>query len=81
MATLECCEQIPYLQKNELLKTAVAGTLAGLFFWTIMMPVDNIKTRMQVLGSKDGFLKMFYETFRYNRSAFYNGYGATVGGL
>jgi len=56
----------------------VSGTLAGLCYWTAMLPVDNIKTNLQVKNDGRGFVELMRETIRTKPASLYNGYSATV---
>ena len=47
-----------------ILRTWIAGGTAGMVFWTIMMPVDVVKSRTQVLKSNKSFLNYSYSIIR-----------------
>merc|ERR1711881_337626 len=67
------------LESNDELKAMFSGTLAGIFFWTVMLPIDNIKTRTQVLANQTtNFRNAFLHTMRSNPRLFYSGFSATL---
>ena len=56
-----------------------SGTLAGICFWSAMLPFDNVKTNYQVMARKDAsIIKMFIQTAKINPKSFYNGFWATI---
>lgn len=63
---------------NDNLKTVISGLLAGIFYWTVMLPVDNVKTRMQVQNSKERFTAIFKQTYETNPKLFYSGFSVTM---
>ena len=56
----------------------VSGTLAGILFWSAMLPVDNIKTNMQVNDDGRGFTERFVSKFRESPRSLYSGLSAAV---
>lgn len=67
------------LQKYpESINATVSGTVAGICYWTAMLPVDNIKTNMQVKNDGRGFIALSKDIIKRNPGSLYNGYMATV---
>jgi len=66
------------LANNDALRATFSGTFAGLFFWITMLPVDNVKTRIQVSGSAQSFRSLFMETLKKSPKSFYSGFTVTV---
>lgn len=63
--------------QSEEIRAVVSGTLAGILFWSAMLPVDNIKTNMQVKVGLN-FSDLLMKSLKTNPMSLYNGYSATI---
>lgn len=66
------------LKGQDALQSVISGTLAGIIYWLAVLPIDNVKTRIQVYGSGKSFTQEFLSTWRGNKRLFYAGLAPTV---
>jgi len=66
------------LADNNELRAMFSGTFAGLFYWGMILPFDNVKTNIQVTGTTQPLSKVFINTFKRNPRLFYAGFWVTM---
>ncbi|XP_066992024.2 mitochondrial ornithine transporter 1 isoform X2 [Anabrus simplex] len=60
-------------------RTMIAGAVGGMIFWTIIFPVDVVKSRIQVEGLRDSMTSVLLRIFRQEGiTALYNGLQPTL---
>ena len=71
------CKVMDYESKEELglLQTMFCGAMAGVTFWTGIFPIDSIKSRIQVMGTKGTMRQVAAGIFReHGLLGFYKGW-------
>ena len=66
------------LKGKDGIQSVISGTLAGIIYWLAVLPIDNVKTRIQVYGSGRSFSEETKYTWKHNKSLFYAGLVPTV---